>query len=49
MRTFYTASKAAVNTFFRSLRLEEPDVRIFLAIIDTFKGSNFRNNSLVKA
>ena len=48
MRTFYTASKAAVNSFFRSLRLEEPDIRILLAVIDTFKGSNFRSNSLVK-
>ena len=36
MRTFYTASKAAVNSFFRSLRLEEPDIRILLAVIDTF-------------
>ena len=48
MRTFYTASKAAVSSFFRSLRLEEPDIRILLAIIDTFDGSNFRKNSLVK-
>ena len=49
MRTFYTASKAAVSSFFRSLRLEEPDIRILLATIDTFDGSNFRKNSLVKA
>lgn len=48
MRTFYTASKAAVNSFYRSLRLEEPDIRILLAVIDTFDGSNFRSNSLVK-
>mmetsp|Transcript_22614 Transcript_22614/g.27971 ORF Transcript_22614/g.27971 Transcript_22614/m.27971 type:complete len:121 (+) Transcript_22614:382-744(+) len=49
MRSMYCAAKAAVNNFYRTLRVEEPNIRISLMIIDTFSGSNFRKNSLVKA
>ncbi len=49
LRSSYCAAKAAVNQFFRSLRLEEQDIRISIMILDSFTGSNFRNNSLVKA
>ncbi len=49
LRSSYCAAKAAVNMFFRSLRIEEQDIRISLMILDSFTGSNFRNNSLVKA
>ena len=48
MRSAYCAAKAATNHFFRSLRLEEMDIRVSIMILDTFKGSNFRDNSLVK-
>ena len=47
MRTMYTASKAAVNSFYRTLLQEEPDIRFSIAIMDSFSGSGFRNNSLV--
>ena len=48
-RSSYCASKAAVHAFFRTIRLEEPTICISLMILDSFAGSNFRNNSLVKS
>ena len=47
-RSAYCASKHAVTDFFRSLRIEEPEICVSLGLPDTFTGSNFRNNSLVK-
>ena len=49
LRAAYCASKAAVHNFYRTLRVEEPEVRISLMVLDSFSGSNFRNNSLIKA
>ena len=49
MRSAYCASKAAVNLFFRSLAVEEQDIRISIMLPDSFAGSNFRGNSLTKA
>ena len=46
MRSAYCASKAAVNQFFRSLAIEEHDIRISIMMPDSFSGSNFRKNSL---
>ena len=48
MRSAYCASKAAVNLFFRSLAIEEADIRISIMMPDSFSGSNFRANSLTK-
>ena len=48
-RTIYVAAKSAVNIFFRTLSIEEEDITVSLMVIDSFSGSNFRNNSLVQA
>ena len=47
-RAAYTASKAASDQFLLSLGLEEPNIRISIVIPDTFTGSSFRDNSLIK-
>ena len=49
MRSAYCASKAAVNLFFRSLAIEESDIRLSIMLPDSFSGSNFRSNSLTIA
>ena len=49
MRSAYCASKAAVNLFFRSLAIEESDIRFSIMLPDSFSGSNFRGNSLTQA
>ena len=48
MRSAYCASKAAVHALFRCLRIEEPTIRISTMVIDSFTGSSFRDNSIVK-
>ena len=48
MRTAYCASKAAVHLFFKALASEEQDIRISIMVLDSFSGTNFRNNSLTK-
>ena len=49
MRSGYCASKSAVRIFYQTLSMELPEIRITQLSLDTFTGSNFRNNSLVKS
>lgn len=48
MRSAYCASKAAMSSFFRSLAIEEQDIRISIMMPNSFSGSKFRDNSLIK-
>ena len=48
MRSAYCASKAAMSIFFRSLAIEEQDIRISIMMPHSFSGSKFRDNSLIK-
>lgn len=45
-RTAYCASKHALTGFFRTVRMEEPDIKILLVHPSTMVGTNFRKNSL---
>lgn len=49
LRSAYCASKSAVNSFFDSIAVEEPDVSVTLVCPDSYSGSNFRNNNLIKS
>ena len=48
LRSAYCASKAAVHLFFKSLAVEESEIRVCIMMLDSFSGTNFRNNSLIK-
>jgi len=48
LRAAYTASKAATNMFFKSISIEERDITVTVLCPDSFSGSNFRDNSLIK-
>ena len=49
LRAPYCASKAATNMFFKTISIEEPNVSVSILCPDSFTGSNFRNNSLIKS
>jgi NADP-dependent 3-hydroxy acid dehydrogenase YdfG len=45
-RSGYCATKQAMTGFFRTLRLEEEDIKVLMAHPSTIAGTNFRKNSL---
>lgn len=48
MRSIYCASKSAVNSYFRTLRCEQEDIKVLITSPGSIRGTNFRNNAIVK-